>query len=180
MRALMTSWLAALALIAVVASAAITTTVPVTEESASNIAVSMFPVSLKLDKTNLFLTEPQIVFVDRERIAITTRLQAYDHRPEDGVALSETGSGTLSGRVSYDRASREVILHDPVLEQLQFDRKNPTTDQFARELRDAWSEITEEPIRSELPPHPYIATFREHIDDILYDGKHISLVLVYR
>ena len=162
------------------AHAAINTTVPVSEESASSIAVSLFPVSLKLERTNLFLTSPQVVFMNSERIGIRAILQAYDHRPADGVAISETGRAMLSGRVSYDRTTRQVLLHDARVEQLDFDRANAATQRFSHELQSAWSTQVTNPIRADLPPHPYLAPFRNNIDNIADDGKQISLVLVYQ
>ncbi len=163
-----------------VARAAFDTTVPVSEESASSIAVSLFPVALTLEHTNLFLTNPQVVFMDSERIGVRATLQAYDHRPAEGIAISETGRAMLSGRVSYDRATGQVLLHDPRVEQLEFDRRNGATQRFSRELRDAWAAQVTNPVRTELPPHPYLAPFRNNIDRIAYDGRQISLVLVYR
>jgi hypothetical protein len=162
------------------ARAAINTTVPVSEESASSIAVSLFPVALKLEQTNLFLTNPQVVFMDNERIGIRASLQAYDHRPEQGIAISETGKAMLSGRVSYDRNTSQVLLHDARVEVLAFDRANAATRRFSRELEAAWSTQVKNPIRTELPPHPYLVPFRNNIDQIVYDGNHIGLVLVYQ
>ncbi len=162
------------------ARAAFNTTVPVTEESASSIAVSLFPVALTLEQTNLFLTNPQVLYLDSERIGIRAALQAYDHRPEQGIAISETGTAMLSGRVSYDRAARQVLLHDARVEQLDFDRRNAAAQRFSRELQAAWNAQVTNPIRTDLPPHPYLLPFRDNIDDIRYDGRHISLVLVYQ
>lgn len=178
-----TTWLtAALAALTLAgaARAAFNTTVPITEESASSIAVSLFPVALTLEQTNLFLTNPQVMFLDSERIGVRAALQAYDHRPDEGIAISETGRAMLSGRVSYDRVTRQVLLHDARVEQLDFDRHSAATQRFSRELRAAWSAQVTNPIRTDLPPHPYLMPFRDNIDDIRYDGTHISLVLVYR
>lgn len=175
-------WLAVIAFAlcsAVPARAGFSTTVPVTEASASNIAVSNFPISLALDQVKLLLTEPQVKFLTPTRIGIRVNFQAYDHRPEAGIALSETGLAMFSGRVTYDRQARQVLLHDARLEELVFDRKTETARQFSSLLRLAWSENASDPIRTELPPHPYLQPFKENIDNILYDGHHISFVLVY-
>ena len=168
-------WLAAAA-----AHAAFSTTVPVSQQSASSIAVSLFPLALKLDQANLFLTDPQVLFLDSERVGIRVTFQAYDHRPEEGIALSETGLATLSARVSYYRPTRQVLLHEARLEQLDFDRDNATARHFARVLSAAWTEEATDPIRTDLPPHPYLMPFRNNIDDIHYDGRNISLVLAYQ
>ena len=150
------------------ARAGFSTTVPVTEASASNIAVSNFPLALALDQLRLLLTEPQVEFLTPTRIGIRVNFQAYDHRPEEGIALSETGLAMLSGRVAYDRQAREILLHDARLEELAFDRDTETARQFTGLLRSAWSEKVANPIRSALPPHPYLQPFKDNIDDILY------------
>lgn len=142
--------------------------------------MSLFPVALKLDQANLFLTDPQVLFLDSERVGIRMTFQAYDHRPEQGIALSETGLAMLSARVSYDRKTRQVLLHEARLEQMDFDRANATAKHFSRMLRAAWAEKATDPIRSELPPHPYLIPFQNNIDNIIYDGRNISLVLAYQ
>ncbi|TDG15980.1 hypothetical protein E2F43_07080 [Seongchinamella unica] len=166
-------WLASLV------HAAFTTTVPVSERLAGDVAVSNFPVALALEEFRLLLTEPQVLFLGPERIGLRVAFQAYDHRPAQGVAISETGQAMLSGRVAYDAGAGEVLLHDPRLEQLNFDRDNAVTRQFTDLLRAAWSDRVSNPMRSTLPPHPYLQPFKANITDILYDGSHISLVLAY-
>ena len=161
------------------ARAGFSTTVPVTEASASNIAVANFPLALALDQVKVLLTEPQVKFLTPTRIGIRVNFQAYDHRPEKSIALSETGLAMLSGRVAYDRQSREVLLHDARLEELAFDRDNETARKFTGLLQSAWSEKVSNPIRSALPPHPYLQPFKDNIDNILYDGSHVNFVLVY-
>jgi len=159
--------------------AAFTTAVPVSEQLAGDMAVSNFPVGLALEDFKLLLSDPQVRFLGPERIGLGVAFQAYDHRPAEGIAVSETGRAMLSGRVAYDASARQVLLHDPLLERLEFDRDNAVTRQFAGQLQTAWSERVTNPIRSELPPHPYLQPFKANIADIRYDGSHISLVLVY-
>lgn len=166
-------WLSALV------HAAFTTTVPVSEELAGDVAVSSFPLALALDDFKLLLTEPQVMFLTPQRIGLGLSFQAYDHRPAEGIALSETGRAMLSGRVDFDASTREVLLHEPELERLEFDRDNATARRFAKQLQAAWSQGVSNPLRSALPPHPYLQAFRASISDIRYDGSHISLVLVY-
>jgi hypothetical protein len=35
------------------------------------------------------------------------------------------------------------------------------------------------PLRSEIPPHPYVQPFREHVSGLSYDGRTISLEIMY-
>lgn len=160
-------------------TAALNTTVPLSAQSATGMAVSLFPVALKLDGANLFMTEPQVLFLDSKRLGIRSRFQAYDHRPAEGIAVSETGTAMLSAEVDYDRATRQVMLRNMLVEELQFDRNNAATRNFATVLRTAWSREVANPIRFDLPPHPYLLPIKDNIDDISYDGQYISLILAY-
>jgi hypothetical protein len=98
--------------------AQIRTTVPISAELATSIAASQFPLTIKLGAINLYLTEPSIVFVSTKRVAIEARLQAYDSRPDKGIAISETGRAQLSGELDYDPVKREVVLNAPRIDKL--------------------------------------------------------------
>lgn len=156
------------------------TTVQVSAEMGTNIADGLFPVTVKLDKANLFLTDPVVLFIDDMRIGIQTRVQAYDHRPEEGIAISENGMALLSGRLAYDPGTRQILLHDPKIDKFVFDRDSEVNQRFFAELNTAWSAQVTNPIRSEIPPHPYVTPFKDYIQDISYDGKSISLVILYQ
>jgi len=47
------------------------------------------------------------------------------------------------------------------------------------QLKAAWSAQVTNPIRTELPPHPYILPFKNNIQDLSYDGKVINLAISY-
>jgi hypothetical protein len=160
--------------------AAAVTTVPISAELSTSIAGDLFPVTVKLTKGNLFLTEPVVLFLDKERIGMQVRFQAYDHRPAQGVAISEMGRGVFSGKIGYDLATRQVLLHDPRIDKLKFDQNSEVTQSFLTQLRAAWSMQVTNPIRSELPPHPYIIPFKNNIQDLSYDGKYINLAISYQ
>ena len=158
----------------------INSTIPVSEQSASSFAASVFPVSVPLEGATLYLTEPRVLFLDSERIGIRLRFQAYDHRPEAGIAISETGLALLSGRPAYDRATRQVLLHAPRMDEVTFDRDNQAARQLSQRVRQAWSSQFTDTVRSDLPPHPYLTPLRDHLADIIYDGRTIKLLVVYQ
>jgi len=172
--------MAAAAFSAMPGLAGIRTTLPISAELGTSIAREQFPVTVALPKARLFLTEPTLVFIDRERIGIQVRFQAYDHRPEDGVAISETGHATFSGELDYDAAERNILLHKPRIDRLQFDRKNADARSLQQELQTAWSAQITDPMRSELPQHPYLLPFRENIEDLSFDGDNIIISVNYR
>lgn len=179
------SWLvcvvitAALLTIVERAHAASSTVVPISAELGTGIAADLFPVTLKLSPENVRLTEPVLLFSDPVRIGMQVRFQAYDHRPQQHIAISETGRASISGRVGFDPTTRQVLLYDARLDFLQFDNKSAVTERLSADLKSAWSAQVTNPIRAELPPHPYLLPFKNNIQDLSYDGKSLTLTLVY-
>jgi hypothetical protein len=162
-----------------IAYTTIGTTVPISAELGTSIAGDLFPVTLKLTQGNLFLSEPVLLYQDNRRIGMQVRFQAYDHRPAQGVAVSEMGRAIFSGSLGYDAQTRQVLLHNPRMDKLSFDRKNDATLRFLTELNAAWSAQVTNPIRAELPPHPYLVPFKNNIQNLSYDGKNIILTISY-
>jgi len=161
------------------APAAFDTVVPISAELATGIAGDLFPVTLKLSQGNVFLTAPQLLFSDPARISLQVRFQAYDHRPQQNIAISETGHAVISGRLGYDRGTRQVLLYDARIDKLQFDNNNAVTERLSGQLQTAWSSRVTNPIRADVPPHPYLMPFKNNIQGLSYDGKNISLTLSY-
>jgi hypothetical protein len=156
------------------------TTVPVSAELSTSIAGDLFPLTLSLENSKVFVTAPTIRFLDAHRIGIHVRFQAYDHRPEMGIAISEMGNALISGQFDYDRRSQEIILLDPRIERLEFDRKSNVTRDLAAQLQSAWRLETKEPIRTKIPPHPYTQPIKNNIEDLSYDGSRINIKLSLR
>jgi hypothetical protein len=169
----------ALLIISGTAHSASETTVPISAELSTSIAGDLFPVTVKLSAGNLFLTEPVVLFLENGRIGMQARFQAYDHRPAQGVAISEMGRAAISGKIGYNLGTRQILLHDPMIEKLEFDRKNAVTQRFLAQMNEAWSMQITNPIRAELPPHPYLIPFRNNVQDLSYDGKNINLIISY-
>ena len=161
-------------------SAASSTIVPISAELGTGIASDLFPVTLKLSPTHVRLTQPSLQFGNPVRIGMQVRFQAYDHRPEQNIAISETGQAAISGRVGFDPVTRQVLLYDAKLDTLQFDSNNAVTDRLSAELKSRWAAQVTNPIRADLPPHPYLLPFRNNIQDLSYDGNSLKLTLVYQ
>jgi hypothetical protein len=168
-----------LLILSAMAHATTTTTVPISAELGTSIAADLFPVTVKLTPGNLFLTEPVVRFLEDGRIGMQVRFQAYDHRPAQEVAISEMGRAVFSGKIGYDLATRQILLHDPRIEKLEFDQKNEVTQRLFTELKVTWSTLATNPIRAELPPHPYLIPFKNNIQDLSYDGTRINLTIAY-
>lgn len=162
------------------AHAASSTVVPITADLGTGIAGDLFPVTLNLSPGNVYLTGPVLQFLDPERIGMQVRFQAYDHRPQQNIAISETGRAAISGRLGFDANTRQVLLYDARLDTLQFDKKSAVTERLSATIKSAWSSQVTNPIRADLPPHPYLIPFKNNIQDLSYDGKSIKLTLVYQ
>lgn len=156
------------------------TTVPISAVLATNIAADLFPVTVKLSSGKLYLTQPIAQFLDRERVAMAVRMQAYDHRPAQGIAISEMGRATISGTLGYDPATQQVLFTDPRIETLEFDQNNAATRDFLAAIKSAWSVLVTNPMRAPMPPHPYLLPFKNNIRDLSYDGKNIMLTVSYQ
>lgn len=168
-----------LPLTSVQTAAASRTVVRISAELGTGIAADLFPVTLSLSPENVFLTEPVVLFNDPVRIAMQVRFQAYDHRPQQHIAISETGSAAISGRLGFDATAHQVLLYDARLDSLQFDKQNAETSRLTSLLKSAWSRQLLNPIRADIPPHPYLLPFKNNIQDLSYNGKNIELTLVY-
>lgn len=155
------------------------TTVPVSAESATNIARSLFPVALDVGPGKLFLTEPVVIFLDDRRVGLRAHVQAYEHRPEQGVAISEEGDITVSGELGYDLKTRQVLLYSPRLDQLDFENPGEVTKRLRAEVQAAWDAQVSNPIRAEVPPHPFILPFKDGIQDVTYQKQSIYIQVWY-
>lgn len=173
------SWLCLSLLIGPMAQAQMGTQVDVSQQLATSVAQSLFPITVKLERGNLFLTKPTVAYIDGKRIALRSRFQAYDHRPAQNIALSEMGSAIISGELDYDTTTREILLYNPQIDSLAFDKNNAATELFSSAISSAWSQQVKNPLRSEIPPHPYIVTFKDNIKDITYDGQNINLQIAF-
>lgn len=155
------------------------TQLPLSVELATSLAEQSFPLTINLDSGKLFLTEPVVLFMDADNIGLRVRLQAYDHRPAEGIATSEMGLAIISATPGYDPVARRILLQQPKLVELKFDRENPASKSFDQAARELWNTQAENTVRARLPQHPYIAPFRSYISDVSYDGKNILLKLQY-
>ncbi len=161
------------------ALAAINSVIPISAELATSIAGKLFPAGLDLSIGNLLITEPEVVFVDSERLALKVRIQAYYHRPDQGIAISEMGWAQISGQVDFDPKTRQILLHNPNIDTLNFDRKNEASRNFRSDISENWLNHVTNPIRTDIPPHPYIILFKDSIRGVTYDGQHINVEIAY-
>jgi len=155
------------------------TSFEVSSEMGNRLAANEFPLTLELEPERLFVTQPILIFLDKKRLGISVRFQAYDHRPAANIAISETGDAQFSGELDFDPVSHRILLHNPKLDSLAFDRDTREAMLLSEKIKKAWQEQVSNPLRADMPPHPYIAPFKDNIRDISYDGKTITLHISY-
>ena len=179
--------ISALALLTIIAStflrnpalAAINSVVPISQELATSIAGKLFPAGLDLNTGSLLITAPEVVFVDSERLALKVRIQAYYHRPDLDIAISEMGWAQISGGLDFDRETRQILLHNPSIDTLNFDRQNEASRDFYSDISESWLNQVANPMRTDIPPHPYIILFKDNISSVTYDGQNINVEIAY-
>ena len=155
------------------------TSFEVSSEMGNRLAAEEFPLTLELEPERLFVTQPVLIFLDKKRLAISVRFQAYDHRPAAQIAVSETGDARFSGELDFDPVAHRILLHNPRLDSLEFDRDTPEATSLSEKIKEAWLAQVSNPLQADIPPHPYITPFKENIRDISYDGKTITLHISY-
>jgi len=163
----------------VVSRAGFATTVPVSAATATSVAGSLFPVSLAVGTRNVFMTDPEVVYIDDRRVGLQLRFQAYENTPEAGIAISETGRALISGEVGYDGRAKQILLYEAKVDRLDFDAETDLTRQLRSEILAAWQANLTNPIRAELPPHPFILPFKEGIQDVSYEKRSIFIQVYY-
>jgi hypothetical protein len=162
------------------ATAGFATTVPLSADSATNIARSFFPVSLVAGTGNLLLTNPAVVFIDDRRLGLRVRFQAYENRPEKGIAISEEGQAMVSGEVGYDLENKQVLLYEAKVDELVFDTESNATERLRADILSMWQAQVTNPIRADLPPHPLILPFKDGIQDVTYEKRSIFIQVFYK
>jgi hypothetical protein len=182
-----TLFLSVFALITIIAStllrnpafSAINSVVPVSQALATSIASNLFPVGLELNTGNLLVTAPEVIFVNTERLALKVKIQAYYHRAKQDIAISEMGWAQISGELDFDAETRQILLKNPSIDSLSFDRKNKASENFHTDISDNWLSQVTNPMRTDIPAHPYIILFKDNIKNVTYDGQNINIEIVY-
>jgi hypothetical protein len=182
-----TLFISAFALLTIIAStllrnpafSAINSVVPVSQALATNIATKLFPVGLELDTGDLLVTAPEVIFVSDERLALKVRIQAYYHKPEQNIAISEMGWAKISGELDFDGETRQILLKNSSIDSLSFDRKNKASEKFHTDISNNWLSQVTNPMRTNIPAHPYIVMFKDNIRNVSYDGQNINIEIAY-
>jgi len=155
------------------------TSFEVSSEMGNRLVADEFPLTLDLEPERLFITQPTLIFLDKKRLGISVRFQAYDHRPAAMVAISEDGSARFSGEPGFDPVTSQFLLHNPKLDSLEFDRDTPEARRLSEKIEKAWQEQVSNPLQAEIPSYSYIEPFKDSINNISYDGETIKLHISY-
>jgi hypothetical protein len=72
-----------------------------------------------------------------------------------------------------------VLLYSPRLDQLDFENPGEVTKRLRAEVQAAWDAQVSNPIRAEVPPHPFILPFKDGIQDVTYQKQSIYIQVWY-
>lgn len=171
--------IASLLLPAVNASAGFGTTVPVTADVATSIAGSAFPQTIALDKNSLYVSEPLATYPDAaattgpRRISLQVNVQILQRQPDQTLVATLPARAQLSGEVGYDRETTQILLINPQIDSLEFDPAETNAEQIRADLNRNWNERITNPLRVDVPAHPYLLPFKQGIRDISFQEQGI-------
>ena len=89
------------------------------------------------------------------------------------------GWAKISGGLDFDPEARQILLHNPSIDALEFDRQNKASRGFSSDIAENWSNQVTNPMRTDIPPHPYIIMFKDSISNVSYNGQNINIEIVY-
>jgi len=170
------------------AVAAFGTTVPISAELATNIANSLFPQTVPLSENSLYLSDPIVLYANpgtatsshptRPRLRLQLNVQSLRRQADSTLKASAPGQAEVSGELGFDAISRQILLINPSIDRLQLGPGDPDGQAFREELDRQWDEQVTNPMRIDLPPHPYLIPFRQGIKDIRLDDQQGIVVEV--
>ena len=170
--------IASLLLCSVNTMAGFGTTVPVTADVATSIAGSVFPQTIALDKGSLYVSEPLVIYPDPtangpKRISLQVNVQVLQRQPDQTLVATLPARAQLSGEVGYDRETAQILLINARVESLEFDPAEKNAEQLRIDLDRNWKERITNPLRVDVPAHPYLLPFKQGIRDISFQEQGI-------
>ena len=179
----------ALLLVAQSTFAAFGTTVPISAELATSIANSLFPQTVPLSKNSLYVSDPIVLYPKLDtgknstipvspRLRLLLNVQSLRRQADNSLKASAPGQAEVSGELGFDAITRQILLINPSIDRLQLGPGDPDVNAFRQELDRQWDEQVTNPMRIDLPPHPYLIPFRQGIKDVRLDDQQGIVVEV--
>ncbi|MEP0202414.1 MAG: hypothetical protein ABJ084_06485 [Halioglobus sp.] len=190
----LTSTIMGYVLIALLASASQTsfavfgTTVPISAELATNIANSVFPQTVPLRENSLYVSNPVVLYTSPDankasgqaspRLRLQLNIQSLRRQADNTLKANAPGQAEVSGELGFDPITRQILLINPSIDSLQLGPGDLDGQALREELDRQWAEQVTNPMRIELPAHPYLIPFRQGIKDIRLDEQQGIVVEV--
>lgn len=172
-----------LMLIAAASSAGFATTVPVSAELATNIASSLYPQTIALDKDSLFVSDPIVSYpgagANTERVSLRVNVQILRRQPDESLVATAPGIAEISGEIGYDRQATQILLINPRVDSLTLAPGEPKAPQLRADLLRQWDMKITNPMRVDVPGHPYLLTFKQGIRDITLSDEGIVIDVMF-
>jgi hypothetical protein len=164
-------------------SAGFGTTVPVSAEAATNIAGSLYPRTIALDNGSLFVSQPVVSYPGEgsgpARISVRVNVQVLRRQSDQSLVASAPGLAQVSGEIGYDRKAAQILMTNPRIDDLVFDASEPGAEQLRADLLRQWGERITNPMRIEVPGHPYLLPFKQGIRDISLRDESIIVEVLF-
>ena len=170
------------------ALAAFGTTVPISVELATSIAATVFPQTVPLRQNSLYVSNPVVFYANPgtatssnrapPRLRLQLNVQSLRRQADNTLKASAPGQAEVSGELGFDATTGQILLINPSIDRLELGSGDPDRRAFREELDKQWNEQVTNPMRIDLPPHPYLIPFRQGIKDIRLDDQQGIVVEV--
>ena len=170
------------------AAAAFGTTVPISAELATSIATSLSPQTVPLSENRLYVSNPVVLYANPgtatssnpapPRLRLQLNVQSLRRQADNTLKASAPGQAEVSGELGFDAITRQILLINPSIDRLELGPGDPDRQAFRQELDRQWEKQVTNPMRIDLPPHPYLIPFRQGIKDIRLDDQQGIVVEV--
>ena len=171
------------------ALAAFGTTVPISAALATNIASSLFPQTVKLRENSLYVSDPIVLYAKSgstasssatpPRLRLQLNVQSLRRQADNTLQASAPGQAQVSGELGFDAETRQILLINPSIDYLALGPGDSDERAFRQELDQQWHKQVTNPMRIDLPPHPYLMPFRQGIRDIRLDQQGIIVEVLF-
>lgn len=148
---------------------------PLPKTLAETLVSGFFPRSIATEQGSLLLKDPSVLFLDDNRLGLRTDLQSTASnvgiKDEDIVE----GAALVSCTIAYDQATAQLLLQAPRLDSLVLYTDDKTAARLRESLQRSWNKQSTDPLRVDLPKHPYLAPFKDGIQDIIVEDEVINV-----
>jgi hypothetical protein len=112
-------------------------------------------------------------------LRLQLNIQSLRRQSDDSLKATAPGQAELSGELGYDPDTLQILLFNPSVDKLDLDPRDPNRQALQQELNQQWAAQVTNPMRVDLPPHPYLIPFRQGIKDIRLEQQGIVVDVLF-